>query len=110
MNQNKVVAVGTWYYDGLIPHRVEIHSFPARFSASRFAEDGENTGEYDESLPIPETLDGYLYECRPFFSGEHLSIEAVKAWIASQPWAPVTWDESPMHQFQTETLPKFGAD
>ncbi|TIW44519.1 MAG: hypothetical protein E5V71_07115, partial [Mesorhizobium sp.] len=61
----KVVAVGTWYYDGLIPHRVEIYSFPARFSASRFAEDGENTGEYDESQPVPDTLDGYLYACSP---------------------------------------------
>ncbi|WP_139043957.1 hypothetical protein [Allomesorhizobium alhagi] len=94
MNQRKVVAAGTWYYDGLLPHRVEIHAFPARLSASRLAEDGESTGEYDESLPIPETLDGYLYECRPFYSGEHMSIEAVKAWILAQPWSPVTWDDS----------------
>ena len=71
---------------------MEIYSIPANFSASRFAEDGENTGEYDESLPVSETLDGYLYQCRPFYSGEHLSIEAVKAWVANQPWAPVTWD------------------
>jgi len=94
MDQSSVVAAGTWYYDGLIPHRVEIHRFPARLSASRLADDAENIGDYDESLPVPETLDGYLYECRPFVSGEHLSIEAVKAWTASQPWAPVTWDEA----------------
>ena len=72
MTQSSVVAAGTWYYDGLIPHRVEIHRFPARLSASRLADEAENISDYDESLPIPETLDGYLYECRPFFSGEHV--------------------------------------
>ncbi len=88
----KIVAIGTWYYDGTIPHRVEIHAFPARYSDTRYAEDGEITGEYDESMPVPETRDGYLYACSPFYSGKHLSIEDVKAWASAQPWAPVTWE------------------
>jgi hypothetical protein len=92
MSELRIVARGTWYYDGVIPYPVEIYALPARYSSSRLAEDGELTGEYDESIPIPETKDGFLYQCTPFFSGEHLSIEDVKNWAAAQPWAPVTWE------------------
>lgn len=92
MTENNVVATGTWYYSGAIPKRIEIHTIPARWSVTRLAEDGELTGEYDESIPIPETLDGLLYFSSPFYSPEFLSIEEVKAWASTQPWAPVTWD------------------
>jgi hypothetical protein len=92
MSENRVVAIGTWYYDGLLPMRVEIHAIPARYSSSRFAEGGEMTGEYVESIPIPTTKDGHVYYCVGFVSGEYLSIDDVKAWAANQPWAPVTWD------------------
>jgi hypothetical protein len=46
----------------------------------------------DESRPIPETKDGFLYFCSLGDSGEHLDVEGVKAWAAAQPWGPVNWD------------------
>jgi hypothetical protein len=33
-----------------------------------------------------------LYYCLFVSSGEHLSVEEVKAWADAQPWGPVKWD------------------
>jgi hypothetical protein len=59
---SRVVAVGTWLYDGTVPRKVELLARPARSAQSRWIED-ENTGELiiDEAAPIPETADGLVY-------------------------------------------------
>ena len=87
--KRRVVASGTWYYDKSVPRRIEIYAKEARFHSSRF-------DEYDdqliESKPIPSTLDGFFYVSSLGWSGEHLTIEEVKAWADAQPWGPVKWD------------------
>jgi hypothetical protein len=54
--------------------------------------DTDNEPTIDESRPIPVTIDGYLYYCLFVSSGEHLSVDEVKAWADAQPWGPVKWD------------------
>jgi hypothetical protein len=84
---DKVVASGTWLYDGNVPKRIAIYAMPARYASSRWDDD-----ILDESRPIPDTADGFLYYCWPGQSGEHLTIEAAKAWADAQPWGPIIWD------------------
>jgi hypothetical protein len=85
-DRNEIVATGTWFYDKTVPQRIAIYAKPARFASSRYDDDDE----LDESRPIPDTIDGFLYYCRP--GSEHLTIEDAKAWADAQPWGPVTWD------------------
>ena len=89
-DEHKTVATGTWLYDGCAPRRIAIEAKPARFASSRY--DWEND-RWDESAPIPSTLDGFIYFCSLGKSGEHLSVEAAKAWADTQPWGPVKWDD-----------------
>ena len=51
------------------------------------------TIELDESRPIPDTKDGFLYYSWPAGSTDHLTIEDVKACADAQPWGPVIWDD-----------------
>jgi len=87
------VAEGTWYYDGSVPRRIAILRKEARFASSRFDHNTYDEPTVDESRPVPETKDGYLYYCFPANSGEHLSMSEVKAWADAQPWGPVKWDD-----------------
>jgi hypothetical protein len=89
LDRDKIVASGTWLYDGTVPYRIAIYAKPARFESSRYDDDDE---QLDERRPIPDTKDGFLYYCWPGRSGEHLTIEDAKAWADAQPWGPVTWD------------------
>lgn len=86
------VATGTWYYDGQVPKPVSIYREEARLSSSRWNYDTDGEPELDETQPIPETKDGYVYFCSPANSGEFLSTDEVKAWANAQPWGPVKWD------------------
>ena len=86
------VATGIWYYDGCVPRPIVVYRKEARFASSRFDYDTDDEPAVDESRPIPPTRDGYLYYCLPGNSGEHLSVEEVKAWADAQPWGPVKWD------------------
>jgi hypothetical protein len=86
----EVVATGTWLYDRTAPRPISIMRKPATMADSRF--DWETTGQVDESRPVPETKDGFLYFCSLGRSGEYLDIESAKAWADAQPWGPVSWD------------------
>ena len=85
--RDKLVATGTWYYDGTVAMRIEMCAKLARFASSRY-DDEDN---FDESQPIPDTKDGFLYYCVPG-RGEHLTIEDAKKHADAEPWGPVTWD------------------
>jgi hypothetical protein len=90
------VATGIWYYDGQVPRPITIYRKEARLASSRFDHDRYDENDepmLDESRPIPPTKDGYLYFCFPAKSGEHLSVDEVKAWADAQPWGPVKWDD-----------------
>jgi hypothetical protein len=87
-DESNVVATGTWFYDRTAPMQISIYAKPAHFASSRYDEDDR----LDESSPIPETIDGFLYFCFPGKSGEYLTIDDAKAWVDAQPWGPVTWD------------------
>jgi hypothetical protein len=71
------------------PQRVEIRAKPARFASSRYDDDDR----LDESRPIPDTRDGFLYYYWPAGWTDHLTIDDVKEWANAQPWGPVTWDD-----------------
>jgi hypothetical protein len=45
-----------------------------------------------DSIPIPETKDGFLYCCEPGRCGDYLTIDEAKTAADAQPWGPVTWD------------------
>lgn len=90
---NEKVAEGTWYYDGKIPRRIAAYRKEARLASSRFDRSIDREPSLDESQPIPETKDGFLYYCLLTNSGEHLSLAELKAWANSQPWGPVKWDD-----------------
>ncbi|MGJ4883013.1 hypothetical protein [Bradyrhizobium sp. HKCCYLRH1065] len=92
---NEKVAEGTWYYDGSVPRRIAIYKKEARLASSRFNRDTDDEPSIDESRPIPETKDGFLYYCLLGNSGEHLSLAEAKAWADAQPWGPVNWDDDP---------------
>jgi len=85
--KDKLVATGTWYYDGTVPMLNKIYAKLARFASSRYDDDDE----LDESRPIPGTKDCLLYYCWPG-RGEHLTIEDAKKHADAEPWAPVIWD------------------
>jgi hypothetical protein len=87
------VASGTWYYDHQVPRPIFICRKEARLAESRINYDTDGEPALDETRPIPETKDGYLYYCSSANSGEHLSIDDVKAWADAQPWGPVKWDD-----------------
>jgi hypothetical protein len=87
--EKKIVATGTWFYGRSVPERISVYAKPARFAGSRYDDDDQ----LDESRPIPETNDGFLYYCSLGRCGEHLTVEDAKAWADAQPWGPVTWDE-----------------
>jgi len=89
---NEKVAEGTWYYDGNVPRRIAVYRKEARLASSRFNRDTDEEPSLDETRPIPETKDGYLYYCLLGNSGEHLSLAEAKAWADAEPWGPVEWD------------------
>jgi hypothetical protein len=82
------VATGSWLYDGLAPKPITLWAKPAHLSSSRFDDDDQ----LDETRPIPETKDGFLYCCQYGGRGEFLTVEDAKAEADAQPWAPVKWD------------------
>lgn len=84
----KTVAKGTWLYGGTAPMRIEILAVPACFAGSRYDDDDQ----LDETRPIPETKDGFLYLPSLGASHGYLTIEEAKAWCDAQPWGPVVWD------------------
>jgi hypothetical protein len=83
------VASGTWLYDRQVSRPISIMRKPAKWAHSRYDWEAD---QWDESRPIPETKDGFLYFCSLGKSGEHLSVEDAKAWADAQPWGPVKWD------------------
>jgi hypothetical protein len=83
------VASGTWLSDRQVPSPISIMRKPAKWAHSRYDWQADR---WDESRPIPETKDGFLYFCSIGKSGEYLSVEYVKAWADAQPWGPVKWD------------------
>ena len=84
----RVVATGTWFYDGSIPNKVEIHAKPAKFSCSRF----DDEDQLIDDAPIPDTPDGFVYQCWPW-GGEGRTLEEAKELAAGKPWGPVVCDE-----------------
>jgi hypothetical protein len=84
----EIVATGTWFYGGTVPMRIAIHAKPAEFAYSRFDEDEE----FNETAPIPETLDGFLYQASLGDCDEYQTLAEAKAWADSQPWGPMKWD------------------
>jgi hypothetical protein len=86
----RVVATGKWLYGGTVPTQVAIFAKPAEFAYSRFEEDEE----LNKSAPVPETLDGFLYQASLGDCGEHQTLAEAKAWADAQPWGPVKWDDT----------------
>jgi hypothetical protein len=82
------VATGTWLYSGSVPYPITVWAKPASESYSRYDWDDQ----LDESRPIPETRDGFLY-CTLPGQGEYLTIDDAKTSADSQPWGPVTWNK-----------------
>jgi len=85
----EVVATGIWFYDRTAPRLISIMRKPATMAYSRF---DHETGQTDESRPVPETKDGFLYYSSLGASGEYFDVEDAKAWADAQPWGPVRWD------------------
>ena len=83
----KTVATGTWLYDGTVPRKIEIIAKPAHLASSRYDEDDQ----LDESRPIPNTPDGFVYRCVPG-GGEGATLAEAKALADAPPWGPVKWD------------------
>ncbi|HYD18448.1 MAG TPA: hypothetical protein VEF76_08215 [Patescibacteria group bacterium] len=81
------VATGTWLYDRTVTMHAAIWAKPASQASSRYNEDDQ----LDENMPIPETRDGFLYTCWPFWVGEYLTAEEAKKAADKKPWGPVTW-------------------
>jgi hypothetical protein len=82
------VATGIWLYDRTVPMEVTVWAKPAHLAWSRFDEDDN----LDETRPIPETKDGFVYYYWPGGSGEHMTIEGAKAAADAEPWGPIKWD------------------
>jgi hypothetical protein len=101
--RDKAVALGTWLYNGVAPQRIEIRAKPARFASSRYDDDDR----LDESRPIPDTKEGFLYYSWPGGATDHATIEDVKAWADAQPWGPVIWDGGIPMQFIEVHLPNY---
>jgi hypothetical protein len=85
----ETVANGTWLYDRQVPRLISIVRKSAKWAESRYDWEAD---QWDESKPIPETKDGFIYSCSLGKSGEHLTVEDAKAWADAQPWGPVKWD------------------
>jgi hypothetical protein len=100
----KIVATGTWYYDGNVPRRIAVCAKEARFASSRYDWEKHDGPALDETRPIPETRDGFLYYCFLGNSGEYLSIEDAKTWADAQSWGPVAWDSSVADDVQLATM------
>lgn len=81
------VATGSWYYDRTVPKPIAIWAKPASQSETRYDDDDQ----LEESRPIPETSDGFLY-CSVPGKGEFLTVDEAKASADAQPWGPVKWD------------------
>jgi hypothetical protein len=92
LTESRIVAVGTWLYDGSVPRKIELLARPAEFSKSRWFED-EQTGEFvlNESAPVPQTDDGFVYYVGATSGGEFLRITDAIAWADQQAWGPVEW-------------------
>lgn len=86
-DEKRLVASGTWFYDKTVPKPISIYAVPARLSGSRYDDDDQ----LDESTPIPNTVDGFVYRCSLGGGGEHATVDEARAWADSQPWGPVTW-------------------
>jgi len=80
------VATGIWLYGGTVPYSIDVWAKPASESYSRYDDDEQ----LDESRPIPETKDGFLYSTWPG-QGEFLTVEDAKASADAQPGGPVKW-------------------
>jgi hypothetical protein len=89
-NDDEIVLTGTWLYDKQVPRQISILRKQPKYADSRY--DWE-ANQWDESAPIPDTADGFLYYCSVGNSGEHLSVRDAKAWADAQPWGPVIWSE-----------------
>jgi hypothetical protein len=100
----KIVATGTWHYDGSVPRRIAVCAKEARFASSRYDWENHDSPTLDEARPIPESRDGFLYYCFPGSSGEYLSVEDAMAWADAQPWGPVVWDSSVGDDVQLATI------
>jgi hypothetical protein len=87
----KTVAIGTWLYDGHVPHEIQLFARPVEFAGSRYIEN--ETGQFilDESAPVPVTADGSVYYIGATSGGEFLSVEEAIAWADQQRWGPVKW-------------------
>ena len=81
------VATGNWFYDGTVPKPTAIWAKPAKHSSTRYDDDDR----LDDSRPVPETNDGYLY-CPEGGLPEFLTVEEAKACADAKPWGPVKWD------------------
>jgi hypothetical protein len=95
----KIVAVGTWIYDGVAQRRITISARPAEFAGSRYVE-AEPLGfltpdgfVLDPAKPVPKTPDGFVYYVGATSGGEFASLADAKAWAEAQPWAPIKWDD-----------------
>jgi hypothetical protein len=82
------IATGTWYYDKTVPRPIVVWAKPTFDAWDCYDEDEE----LDESRPIPETNDGFVYFTRPGARETFLSVEEAKASADAQPWGPVKWD------------------
>jgi hypothetical protein len=89
-NDDQIVLTGTWLYDKQVPRQISILRKQPKYADSRY--DWE-ANQWDESAPIPDTADGFLYYCSVGNSGEYLSVRDAKAWADAQPWGPVIWSE-----------------
>lgn len=66
---------------------IAIWAKPASQSYTRYDDDEQ----LDETRPIPQTNDGFLY-CPVPGTGEFLTIEEAKAAADAEQWGPVRWD------------------
>jgi hypothetical protein len=80
----KVVARGTFAYDGKAPMEVCIvaRNFDAGFEHAELA---------DQLTHEPLGPDGFLYSVEPGWARNFRSVEEAKLWTSQQLWAPVTW-------------------
>ena len=91
----KIVLSGVWLYDGVLSQRIDIIATPAELACSRYYDFEVAGDEIDPTSPVPVTDDGFVYYVGHTAGGEFLSLSAAKAWAESQPWAPITWDDTP---------------
>ena len=88
MREKRLVASGTWLYDGSLARRIDVYAASAVFAGSRFDE----YDHFDPTSPIPETPDGNVYVTS--FGGERPTLRETMSWADGQPWGPVKWDDA----------------